>query len=46
MYFSLFRKNLSVKNGPCTSRETSRSSYKFKDDSDTLQRYKIIKSEK
>ena len=32
-----------MKNGPCTSSETSRSSYKFKEDSDTLetQDYKI-----
>ena len=43
---SLFRNNLSVKSGPCTSRETSKSSYKFREEHDALQRYKIIKSKK
>ena len=42
--FSLYLE--SVKYGPCTSSETSKSSNKFKEDSDVLQRYKIIKSKK
>ena len=32
--------------GPYTRSETSKSGYKFKEDSDILQRYKIIKSRK
>ena len=44
--FALFRNNLSVKNGHCTSCETSKSNYKFKENGDALQRYKIIQSKK
>ena len=39
--FSLFRNNLSVKNGSCTPSETSKSSCKFKKNSDALHRSRL-----